>query len=213
MTDDGGEPEEEREREDEKGGKGNRIRPRERYRMLIDILDEMQVLIAMGDRKARFALMILAAFNAAMIVGGTMSFRFSLTLPTGVWLAGMAAFLAYGLTAIYFFVLAIDSLRPRKAKVAPAGTSAGDAKAPGIRFYADIIRRGNDEYWETVRGMDYELMNRELSNQVYGMANLIRAKYDALAHLYAGMRILTLGAAGLLVAAAGSGTAVYLFYE
>ena len=205
------EEQDESERGEDKGKKGNRIRPRERYRALIDILDEEQVLIAMGDRKARFALMILAAFNAAIIVGGSLAYRVVAALPAFVQILCAAVLLGYGMIAVYFFLLAIDALRPRKAPVASQDLAAGTRDTAGLRFFMDIVKHRKDDYWEQIRTMDYERLNREMAYQVYGLASLISAKYDTLAHLYSGMRILTVGAAALLVAAAGSASAIYLF--
>lgn len=202
------EPEAEREGVKEK--KGNRIRPRERYRALIDILDEEQVLIAIGDRKARFALIILAAFNAAIIIGGSFAYKAAAELPRFAQLLCAAALLSYAITAVYFFLLAIDALRPRKAPVASHDLVTGTSDTAGVRFFRDIMKHRKDDYWDQIRTMDYDRINRELACQVYGLAGLIAAKYDALEHLYRGMRLLTLGAAALLVAASGSASAVYL---
>lgn len=201
----------EAEREEGKEKKGNRIRPRDRYRALIDIMDEEQALIAMGDRKARFALVILAAFNAAIIIGGSFAYRAATGLPEMLKVIYLGAMLAYGLTAIYFFLLAIDALRPRKAPVASHDLSTGTRDTAGLRFFREISQHRKDDYWEQIREMDYERLNREMAYQIHGLASLIAAKYDSLEHLYRGMRILTLGAAALIVAVAGSGTAMVLF--
>ena len=204
------EEQDEPEREPEEAGKkGNRIRPRERYRMLIDILDEHQALIAIGDRKARFALMILAAFNAAIIVGGTMGYRAMSELPEFSRVLCLAALFSYGLTAIYFFILAIDALRPRKAAVSSADLAVGTHDNSGLRFFGEILRHKKDDYWTQVQEMDYPRVNRELAYQIHGLANLIRTKYDAIATLYSGMRILTLGAAAIIVIVAGAVSALY----
>lgn len=193
----------------DKGQKGNRIRPREKYRVLIDILDEHQALIAIGDRKARFALMILAAFNAAIIVGGTMGYKAMSDLPEFARVLCLAALLSYGLTAIYFFILAIDALRPRKAPVSSADLAVGTHDSSGLRFFGEILRHKKDDYWTQIQELDYPRVNRELAYQIHGLANLIRMKYDAIAHLYSGMRILTLGAAAIIVIVAGAVSAFY----
>ncbi|MBI4179457.1 hypothetical protein HY522_08560 [bacterium] len=205
------EDQDEIDRTEEKGKKGNRIRPRERYRALIDIIDEEQVLIAFGDRKARFALMILAAFNAAVIIGGSFVYRAVEDLPDAIRLSCLGFMFLYGITAIYFFLLAIDALRPRKAPVASSDLAAGDRGGAGLRFFLDIVKHRKEDYWEQIQAMDYDRLNRELSYQVHGLAHLITAKYDVLEHLYRGMRILTIGAAALLVAVAGSSSAIFLF--
>ncbi len=206
----------EQDEEPERGGagtekKGNRIRPRERYRALIDILDEGQTLIAIGDRKARFALMILAAFNAAIIVGGSMSYKLMSDLPDEIKIACGAAMFFYGITAIYFFILAIDSIRPRKAPVSSMHIAAGTTDTAGLRFYLDIVKHRADDYWDQIRSMDYDRLNRELAYQVHAVSSLIASKYNTLATLYLGMRILTLGAAVILVGVAGSVSAYYFF--
>ena len=113
------------------------------------------------------------------------------------------------LEPIYFFILAIDALRPRKAAVSSADLAVGTHDNSGLRFFGEILRHKKDDYWTQVQEMDYPRVNRELAYQIHGLANLIRTKYDAIATLYSGMRILTLGAAAIIVIVAGAVSALY----
>src|SRR5512134_2890645 len=85
----------------------------ERYRALTDVLDDAMELVDLADHKARFALVIMALLNVALFFVSTRA-----DLPGRLpdrwqpWLG--LYFLAYVLIALYFFLQAIESLRPRK---------------------------------------------------------------------------------------------------
>jgi uncharacterized protein YjiK len=171
----------------------------ERYRALTDALDEAVDLVDLADHKARFALVIMAAMNVVLfftadaldpIKNSSRAFQYAV----GVYL------FVYVLIALYFFLQAIESLRPRRSQpqVNPVDHSGIDEFPLGIRFYEDILRRDVDAYkkaWQEVR---IGQLNAELAVQLHALAEINRAKYKALRKLYKGLQIMTLMAVGLV---------------
>ncbi|HET8644981.1 MAG TPA: hypothetical protein VFO85_05805, partial [Vicinamibacteria bacterium] len=87
----------------------------EKYRALTDVLEEQIDLVDLADHKARFALVIMAALNVLLFFVATRTdIVEDLPGSTHVWLAGYL--LVYVLVALYFFLQAVESLRPRKAQ-------------------------------------------------------------------------------------------------
>ena len=171
----------------------------ERYRALTDALDEAIDLVDLADHKARFALVIMAAVNVVLFFSADAldplkSKSFALQIVLGIYL------LLYILIALYFFLQAIESLRPRQSQpqVTPVDQTGIEEFPLGIRFYEDILRRDVDAYkkaWQEVR---IGQLNAELAVQAHALAEINRAKYKALRKLYKGLQIMTLMAVGLV---------------
>ena len=174
----------------------------ERYRALTDVLEEQLDLVDLADHKARFALVIMAALNVLLFFVGTRTdIVEDLPGSTHVWLAGYL--LVYVLVALYFFLQAVESLRPRKEQphVPEAGESAPEEHPLGIRFYEDILSRDVPEYRKDWRDVRIGQLNNEIAIQAHAMAAINRAKYKALRRLYMGLKILTIMATGLVAIA------------
>ena len=162
-------------------------------------MDEANDLVDLADHKARFALVIMAAVNVVLFFSADAldplkSKSFALQIVLGIYL------LVYILIALYFFLQAIESLRPRQSKpqVTPVDQTGIDEFPLGIRFYEDILRRDVDAYkkaWQEVR---IGQLNAELAVQAHALAEINRAKYAALRKLYKGLQIMTLMAVGLV---------------
>lgn len=171
----------------------------ERYRALTDALDEAIDLVDLADHKARFALVIMAAVNVVLFFSADAldplrGRSFALQIVLGIYL------FLYILIALYFFLMAIESLRPRKSQpqVAPVDQANAEEFPLGIRFYEDILRRDVDAFkkaWQEVR---IGQLNAELAVQAHAFAEINRAKYSALRRLYKGLQIMTLMAVGLV---------------
>jgi len=171
----------------------------ERYRALTDALDEAIDLVDLADHKARFALVIMAAVNVVLFFSADAldplkARSFALQIVLGIYL------FVYILIALYFFLMAIESLRPRKSQpqVTPVDQVDAEEFPLGIRFYEDILRRDVDAYkkaWQEVR---IGQLNAELAVQAHAFAQINRAKYTALRRLYKGLQIMTLMAVGLV---------------
>jgi uncharacterized protein YjiK len=109
--------------------------------------------------------------------------------------------------ALYFFLQAIESLRPRQSQPQFATPSAQQTMQDyplGIRFYEDILRRDVETYkkaWQEVR---IGQLNAELAVQAHALAEINKAKYSALRRLYKGLQLMTLMAVGLVVLASAA---------
>jgi uncharacterized protein YjiK len=175
----------------------------ERYRALTDVLDESIDLVDLADHKARFALVIMAALNVLLFFVATRTDIVE-DLPgnTHVWVVGYLVI--YVLVALYFFMQAIESLRPRKSQpqVHYQGPAAAQEHPLGIRFYEDILSRDVESYRQAWRDLRFGQLNNELAVQAHALAAINHAKYNALRRLYMGLKILTLMAVGMVGAAA-----------
>jgi uncharacterized protein YjiK len=171
----------------------------ERYRALTDALDEAVDLVDLADHKARFALVIMAAVNVVLFfTADALDPLKSSSTPVQV-IVGIYMFV-YVLIALYFFLQAIESLRPRKSQpqVNPVDHTGLDEFPLGIRFYEDILRRDVDAYKKAWREVRIGQLNAELAVQAHALAEINRAKYTALRKLYKGLQIMTLMAVGLV---------------
>jgi uncharacterized protein YjiK len=175
----------------------------ERYRALTDVLDEAIDLVDLADHKARFALVIMAALNVVLFFVAVRT-DLAKDIPrvfqpfVGVYV------LIYALVALYFFLQAIESLRPRKSQpqVSPIAQTGFDDFPLGIRFYEDILRRDVEDYKRAWKDVRVGQLNAELAVQAHALAGINRAKYTALRRLYSGLKLMTLLAVGLVGLAA-----------
>ena len=175
----------------------------ERYRAMVDTLEDASDLIDLADHKARFALVIMGALNAILLIAGTRA-EIRDAVPEGLRTYGAIYLGVYAFVAVYFVMQAIESLRPRKSHpVLPYPGEAAYADFPmGLRFYEDILERDLEAYRRAWREVHIGQLNAELAVQLHGLARINQAKYAALRRLYAGLQILTLmGALALTVGA------------
>ena len=171
----------------------------ERYRALTDALDEAVDLVDLADHKARFALVIMAAVNVVLFfTADALDPLKSSSTPVQV-IVGVYMFV-YVLIALYFFLQAIESLRPRQStpQVNPVDHTGLDEHPLGIRFYEDILRRDVDAYKRAWQEVKIGQLNAELAVQAHALAEINRAKYTALRKLYKGLQVMTLMAVGLV---------------
>lgn len=181
------------------------LEPADRYKALVNAVKQAQDLIEMGDRKARFALVIMSVLNAVAVLlvarGGT-----SLLPTTGLWSLALAAMIAvYVVVTLYFVAQAVSALRPRGVHPPPAHEMPRDVQ-PGVSmrmlFHADVMARERDEYralWERLR-MDN--LTTELADQLYTLSMVNQRKYAALDRLYVGVNLMT-ALLGLMLATLG----------
>ena len=194
----------EKSKEKEKGKKRKketrRADPWQRYKALHDTLKESQDLVDLADHKARFALIIMGALNAAIIILGSRSDLLA-SLPPNLKLWLYVYFGVYATIAIYFLVQAIESLRPRSVPdQAVKGTVSEKEESLGLRFFVDALRYDLPTYqraWQSVR---VSQLNAELATQLHTLATINKAKYNAVAKLYLGLQAITVLTAGLLIA-------------
>lgn len=178
--------------------------PWERYRALNDALDEHYELIDIANREARFALITMGALNAALFVAGT---RSSLVEGASGYarLAIGVGLLVYGAVAVHFLLQAIEVLRPRKFRpqLSEAAAVPADRRPAGVRYFEDVVERDADAHWRTWNEVRLGQLNAELALQGHSLALRNQAKYRAVQRLYAGLRLLTVLAAAMLMIMAG----------
>lgn len=165
----------------------------ERYRALTDAFDMEQDLVDLADNKARFALLIMGTLNAITFILGTRPEALALVPPH--LRSGLSIYIGlYALLALYFFIQAIESLRPRQAKpnVRYPGEAGLQDFPMGVRFFADVLQRDVSAYRAVWRAIHIGQLNAEVAMQVHALARINKAKYRALQKLYIGLRGMTL---------------------
>jgi uncharacterized protein YjiK len=179
------------------------LSPWERYRTLVDTLEEAMDLVELADRKARFALVIMGALNLAFFFLVTRSELVDVLPPV------LRAFLGFYLliyagVALFFFLEAIEALKPRRFRPnLPYPGEAGPEHFPeGLRYYEDVVLRDLEAYRRAWREVRFGQLNAELAVQNHVMARINSDKYRSLRRLYGGLRVLTILAGALLAALA-----------
>lgn len=170
------------------------LEPADRYKALVNAIKQAQDLIEMGDRKARFALVIMSVLNAVAVLlvaqgGGAL---IPVSLAWRIALLTQAA--VYVVLALYFVAQAVSALRPRGVRPPPAHEMPVEV-APGrsmrVLFHADVMARERGDYralWERLR-MDN--LTTELADQLYTLSQVNHGKYAALDRLYMGVTVMT----------------------
>jgi hypothetical protein len=175
----------------------------DRYRALRHALDEAQKLEDLADHKARFALILMGALNALLVVLELRADLLGLfSASPRPWVVGAVA--VYGLTAFYFFLQAIEALRPRaiaRGLARPADGPLEDGPAQ-LRHHEAILRRGPESYLQAWREVRVEQLNAEIALQLHAQAEVNQAKQRALHRLYAGLRVMAFLVAVLVVVGA-----------
>jgi hypothetical protein len=174
----------------------------ERYRALNDSLDEAYEQIDLGNREARFALILMGGLNAALIVLATRTdVPVSLTETQRTWVFGLL--LVYVVVAVRFLLQAIEALRPGKFRP-QLGTWRTDSEdfPRGVRYYEDVIERDAEAHWRAWQEVRIGQLNAELAVQFHSLCQKNEHRHIAVRRLYAGLRLMTMllaGLAGMLV--------------
>src|SRR5262245_57359397 len=128
----------------------------EQYRALWDGIDFKRQIINMGDKKVRFALVIMGALNAALLLVLTRG-PVLRSLPPSARVVLIVLLAIYGVVTYWFVLHTIEALRPRpEARVADndhwvaregAGLGTNGAPAPmGLMIHGtDLTRSFDDE--------------------------------------------------------------------
>jgi hypothetical protein len=171
--------------------------PWERYRALVDAFEQAVDLAEMADRKVRFAMVVMASLNIGVFALTTRPELLGLGyLPLRGWLG--AFLLAYAVVAVYFFVQAIDALRPRPA-TAPGTTLGAPVEASRLRHRERVLAQDVAEYARGWREVRFDQLHNELALQNHRMSQVNEEKYAALGRLYGGLRVLALLFGGLVL--------------
>jgi hypothetical protein len=168
--------------------------PADRYKALINAVKASQDLIELGDKKARFALVIMSVLNAVAVLmvvrGGD-----NLIPRTGVFAKIFIVEMGtYAVATVYYLSQAIAALRPRGVRPPPL-RDLPSVIEPGVSmrvlFYADIIARDRNTYRELWEGLRTDNLTTELADQLYALSQINRLKFSALDRLYFGLTVMT----------------------
>lgn len=180
----------------------------ELYRALWDGIDLKRQLVGVSDKKARFALVIMGALNAAVyvvLVRGSVMER----MPAGMkpWFVGVAAL--YGLATFLFVVQTISALRPSpEARM----RAHDELKAHGVReslpiglfFPLDGVVPTLEEELGRWNGVCVHHVSTELVAINRGISATLERQFTALQAVYRGLKVLVVLAA-VLIAMVGVG--------
>ena len=171
----------------------------EQYRALNDALDEVYEVIGIGNREARFALLVMGILNAFVVIAASRPevvgalnglVRISAGLLLGI----------YAVTAVYFLFQAIEALRPGQFRPQLGDWATERSDAPiGIRYYEDVIARdvrGHRDAWQNI---ELDQLNAELAVQHHSLCLKSNVKRAALHRLFAGLRLMTMLVTGLMI--------------
>ncbi len=177
------------------------------YRALWDGIDFKRQLINMGDKKVRFALVIMGAINAAMLVVVTRG-RVLDAIPDWArpWVAGLLVL--YAIVTFSMVVHAIEALRPRPEARVPDNKewlSREEGAGAEAESRAGLIIRGRDlrisfederRLWHGARLTD---LNDELILFNRSSSVVLISQLEALEKVYTGLKVLAILAAIILV--------------
>jgi hypothetical protein len=184
----------------------------QQYRVLWDGIDFKRQLINLGDKKARFGLVIMGALNAILLIVLTRG-PVIRGIPDGVlpWLVMLLVL--YGVVTFGFVVYAIEALRPQPESGKRDQKERG-APEPGwgspIRLrWAGLFLRGSEHaisfveeqrLWSNARmgqlHTELILMNRSASET-------LERQYRALHRVYQGLKLLAVLSALILALLVG----------
>lgn len=190
----------ERKREQKRQEDANRqLDSWERYRALNDTMDEAYELVGIANREARFAAILMGALNASVVVLATRpEVQFAIPPAFKPWLGMILG--VYASVAVYFFLSAIEILRPRRYRPQLDHPELGpEARPAGVRYYEDIILRNAEEHWNAWREVRIGQLNAELAVQIHSLALVNKSKYAAVQRLYSGLRIMTVIVAAVII--------------
>jgi len=173
----------------------------ERWRILLELVNEGRQVVDLADHKARYALVVMGVLNAGVYFLMSRSHLFAGLAP-GVkpWLIGFMV--AYAALTFLFVYHAVDCLRPRRLQCADLEPNrGGEARAPcGILFWETIAAYELEEYRRAWSNARMEQLNAEVVIIAHYQARLIQAKYVALGRLYLGLAVLVVLGGCLLAA-------------
>lgn len=186
-----------RQKDMERSAEHRLLDPWERYRALGDHYDALQDVSEQGDRKTRFALLILGSINAVnllIVMRGDM-----VGLPRQAGPLAIAYVALYALLSLAFFLYAIAALRPRTPRTPRSPAADRSQVPPALRMPELALAQTPEEYCETWKRVEIGQLNRELAFIIHRTmeANAIKAR--ALHRVYIGLYVLVGLTAALLV--------------
>jgi hypothetical protein len=172
----------------------------ERFRILLESVDQGRRITEMADHKARYALVLIGLVNAAVILLGTRS-DFLKGSPAWLdpWLhALLIPYIGATFVALWF---AIACLRPRalQTSLPPTDRPPGPGQqAQGVLFWEGIVRRNLEAYQRALNSVTMGQLNAELVVVAHALAVVNRSKFEAVRKMYIALVVVIALAAVLL---------------
>jgi len=166
----------------------------ERWRILMDVVDEGRRVAELADHKARYALVVMGALNAGVFLVLSRAHLIS-DLPPALkpWLIGVLV--AYAGLSCLFVYRAIECLRPRWLRDSVGEGEAASPAPLGLLHWESIGSYHEKAYRDAWNSVRMDQLNGEVVVISHHLALLIRHKYRALARLYRGLAVLVILAA------------------
>lgn len=187
-----------------------RLDVRERFRLLTDLVDSQRKMIEVADHKARFALVIMGAVNATLLLLVVRG-RFIEEVPKGFrpWL--LLVLVPYGAVAFTFLMDAAQVLRPHMQDWTKAAAQAlrprhaqggpePDERPLGLMYWGAALQTDFQRYsalWTEAR---VGQVSAELALLAHGLARVNADQYHSLNRLFRGLRVMVALAAILIAA-------------
>lgn len=175
--------------------------PSDRYRALVNAVKATQDLIELGDKKARFALVIMSVLNAVVILLVVRGGDTLIPRAGGYALLIGFEFVAYAVITVYYISQAISALRPRRVPSPPQHTLPAAVEpriSMRVLFYADVLARDREQFRSVWHGVRMDNLTTELADQLYTLSWISGEKYKALDRLYHGLTVMTMMLAALI---------------
>jgi hypothetical protein len=168
----------------------------ERFKILMEVVNEGRQVVDLADHKARYALVVLGALNAGVFFVLSRGHLIA-TLPAGAkpWLIGFL--IVYAALTFVFVLHAVGCLWPRQ--IGYARQLAAQHGPAGLLYWEAIAAQELESYqgaWSEAR---MGRINAEVVIIAHRLSRLIRTKYVSLGRLYTGLVVL--GALAVLILA------------
>jgi hypothetical protein len=168
--------------------------PADRYKALVNGVKATQDLIELGDKKARFALVIMSVLNAVAILLVVRGGDTLIPKVGGYAILIGFEFVAYAVITVYYISQAIAALRPRAVNPPPLSSLPNIVEpkvSMRVLFYADALARDRESYRNVWQSLRMDNLTTELADQLYTLSWISGQKYKALDRLYYGLTIMT----------------------
>jgi len=186
----------------------------EQYKTLWDGIEFKRQLINMGDKKVRFALAIMAALNAVMLIVLTRGPIAQMAASSlGPWLGILL--LVYGAITFAFMTHTIEALRPTVAEsrahdaaewnARELGAASGDERPVGLFIRGSLEHLSFEEerrMWSNARLSD---INGELILFNRSSSFVLKRQMEEIRKVYQRLKVLVILATVVLMLVVGSG--------
>jgi hypothetical protein len=185
-----------------------RLDVRERFRLLTDLIDSQRKMIEVADHKARFALVIMGAVNAGLVLL-VMSGRWTEVVPAALrpWL--LVILLPYGVAAFVFLLDAARVLQPHMhdwTEVAPGAPpggqtdGAGEQRPLGLMYWGAVLQSDLPRYSSLWTEARVGQVSAELALLAHELARVNADQYGSLRRLFRALRVMLVLAAAFVAA-------------